>query len=129
MTTGAAGDNRFTIISPSFRSGRRAAGGDRLEAATRLGKTRLELGDRRIGEPFGESRVGNVHPLQQFPCGSASGLALGALVAGPLTGGSMNPARSIGPALVSGHTSDLWLYLVGPLIGAVPCASCSSASA
>jgi MIP family channel proteins len=46
-------------------------------------------------------------------------VALGAIVAGPLTGGSMNPARSIGPALVAGDTSDLWLYLVGPLIGAV----------
>ena len=46
-------------------------------------------------------------------------VALGALVAGPLTGGSMNPARSIGPALVAGDVSWLWLYVAGPLLGAV----------
>lgn len=53
--------------------------------------------------------------------GLAIGLAvlLGALVGGPLTGGSMNPARSVGPALVTGTLSYQWLYLVAPTIGAV----------
>lgn len=41
------------------------------------------------------------------------------LVAGPLTGGSANPARSLGPALFSGNISSYWIYVVGPLLGAL----------
>ncbi|MET4075994.1 aquaporin [Hymenobacter sp. UYCo722] len=46
-------------------------------------------------------------------------VALEALVAGPLTGASMNPARSLAPALLSGHLADWWVYLVGPVAGAL----------
>lgn len=46
-------------------------------------------------------------------------VALEAMFAGPISGASMNPARSIGPAIVSGHTEHLWVYVTAPLIGAV----------
>lgn len=51
----------------------------------------------------------------------AVGLTVGleAYFAGPYTGASMNPARSIAPALISGHLEHLWIYIVATILGAV----------
>ena len=46
-------------------------------------------------------------------------IALAGLFASPVSGASMNPARSLGPALASGQLGSLWIYIVGPLIGAL----------
>lgn len=57
--------------------------------------------------------------------GQAAALAIGATVglealfAGPISGASMNPARSLGPALMSWTWTAQWVYIVGPMIGAV----------
>ncbi len=45
-------------------------------------------------------------------------IALEALFAGPICGASMNPARSLAPALASGRLDNLWIYLIAPVLGA-----------
>ncbi|XP_022773735.1 aquaporin NIP2-1-like [Durio zibethinus] len=55
--------------------------------------------------------------------GELAGIAVGSAVcitsilAGPISGGSMNPARTIGPAIASAHYKGIWVYVVGPVIG------------
>ena len=65
--------------------------------------------------------------------GMIAGVAVGAVIAlealfgGPISGASMNPARSLGPALASRHFESLWVYLVAPLAGAllaIPACGC-----
>jgi aquaporin NIP len=57
--------------------------------------------------------------------GITAGIAVGSVIgleamfAGPICGASMNPARSLAPAVVSQHFSSLWIYLIAPIIGAL----------
>jgi aquaporin NIP len=57
--------------------------------------------------------------------GITAGIAIGATIgleamfAGPICGASMNPARSLAPAVVSGHLQSLWIYLLAPVTGAI----------
>lgn len=56
--------------------------------------------------------------------GITAGIAVGSLIAleamfaGPISGASMNPARTLAPAIVSGHFEHLWIYLTAPVLGA-----------
>jgi glycerol uptake facilitator-like aquaporin len=46
-------------------------------------------------------------------------LGLGVMTLAPLSGAGFNPARWLGPAIVSGQFADAWVYVVGPLLGAL----------
>jgi aquaporin Z len=69
------------------------------------------------------SRAQNVGAVGALGVGGY--IALAGLWAAPVSGTSMNPARSFGPALVSGDWSAFWVYLVGPLLGAVIAVGCA----
>ena len=59
---------------------------------------------------------GKATPLDGLAVGFTLTFAI--LMGGPLTGGSLNPARSLGPAVATGNYADLWVYFVGPALGA-----------
>jgi MIP family channel proteins len=58
-------------------------------------------------------------PAAIAPIAVGFALAVGVFIAGPVTGGSVNPARSLGPMLVAADLSSVWLYILGPTIGGV----------
>jgi aquaporin Z len=67
-----------------------------------------------LGTASGAQQLG---PVAAFGVGSY--IALAGLLGGPVSGASMNPARSLGPALVLGDWTSWWAYLIGPAAGAV----------
>ena len=80
-----------------------------MEAALTLGLVSTILGTA--------SGAQNVGPLSALAVGGY--IALAGLWSSPVSGASMNPVRSFGPDLVTGDFSHFWVYLVGPLLGAL----------
>ena len=58
-------------------------------------------------------------PAAIAPIAVGFALAVGVFIAGPVTGGSVNPARSLGPMLVALDLTSVWLYVLGPIVGGV----------
>ena len=58
-------------------------------------------------------------PAAIAPIAVGFALAVGVFIAGPVTGGSVNPARALGPMLVAGDLTSVWLYILGPIVGGV----------
>jgi aquaporin Z len=73
-----------------------------------------------LGTASGAQNVGRIGAL-----GVGGYIALAGLWAAPVSGASMNPARSFGPALVSGDWTAYWVYVTGPLIGAAIAVGCA----
>ncbi|MED6201784.1 hypothetical protein PIB30_098485 [Stylosanthes scabra] len=63
------------------------------------------------------SEYQSIGHLSGFVAGIAIGLAV--LITGPVSGGSMNPARSLGPAIISWKFKDIWIYIIAPSAGAI----------
>jgi aquaporin Z len=102
---GRHGDAGLTLPSRGFTDLQATA----IEALLTFGLVTIILG--------AASGAQNIGALSAFA--AAGYVVLAGLWASPVSGASMNPARSIGPALIAGDFAQLWIYAVGPLIGAL----------
>ena len=104
-----------------------------------LGPQKLALGASHPGSAFSDTTAAVTEIVLTFvlmlvilmtaqeesTIGKQAALAVGFTVAacgfaaGPISGASMNPARTIAPQLLSGHVESAWVYLVGPIVGAL----------
>jgi aquaporin Z len=73
-----------------------------------------------LGTASAAQNVGTIGAL-----GVGGYIALAGLWSAPVSGTSMNPARSFGPALVSGTWKSYWVYVIGPLVGALIAVGCA----
>jgi aquaporin Z len=94
-----------TLPGPGFTTTQAFA----LEAVLSLGLVSTILGTASSAQ-----NLGSLSAL-----GVAAYIALAGLWASPVSGAAMNPARSLGPALLSGDLHDLWIYLTAPLLGSL----------
>lgn len=102
---GAGSRGGITAIGAHFSSWQ----GFAVETIVTLGLVSTILG--------AASGAQNVGALAAIAAGGY--IVLAGLWAGPVSGASMNPARSFGPALIAGDFSDLWVYIAGPVLGAL----------
>ena len=101
---GAHGTAGLTLPGPGISTGIAMA----WEALLTTGLVSVVLGTSSGAQALG--------PIAAFGVGSY--IALAGLFGAPVSGASMNPARSLGPALVLGNWTSWWAYLIGPLAGA-----------
>ena len=104
-TFGAVGSLGATVPGAGFTSAQAVV----IESLLTLGLVSTVLGTA--------SSAQNVGPLSAVGVGAY--IALAGLWASPVSGASMNPARSLGPDIVRGDFHDSWIYVAGPLLGAL----------
>jgi aquaporin Z len=104
-TFGTQGQLGATVAGAGFTSGQALV----IEALLTLGLVSTILGTASTAQ--------NIGPLSALGVGSY--IVLAGLWASPVSGASMNPARSFGPDLIRADFHDFWIYLAGPLAGAL----------
>lgn len=102
---GDAGQLGATLPGPGFGAGQAFA----VELVLTAGLVSTVLGTASTAQ--------NLGPLSAVGVGAY--VTLAGLWASPVSGAAMNPARSLGPALLGGEHHDLWIYLTAPFVGAV----------